>query len=132
MLGTDEDFKNLCDAAHNMGIKIILDGVFSHTGSNSVYFDAQHIFGHGAVSDPASPYRSWYLFRRFPDDYESWWGFKTLPCVNKRDQGFINYIFGSDDSILVKWLRLGADGLRLDVVDELPDEFLMALRERLR
>ena len=132
MLGTDADFQALCDAAHQLDMKIILDGVFSHTGSNSVYFDAEHIFGHGAVSDPASPYRSWYLFRHYPNDYESWWGFHTLPCVNKRDAGFIDYIFGSDESILVKWLRLGADGLRLDVVDELPDDFLMALRVRLR
>ena len=132
MLGTDEDFKILCDAAHDLGMKIILDGVFSHTGSNSIYFDAEHIFGNGAVSDPHSPYRSWYLFRHYPNDYESWWGFHTLPCLNKRDPGFIDYIFGSDDSILAKWLRLGADGLRLDVVDELPDDFLMALRVRLR
>ena len=132
MLGTDQDFQDLCNAAHDLGMKIILDGVFSHTGSNSIYFDANHIFGHGAVSDPHSPYRSWYLFRHYPNDYESWWGFKTLPCLNKHDPGFIDYLFGSDESIIAKWLRLGADGLRLDVVDELPDDFLMALRERLR
>ncbi len=132
MLGTDEDFAALCHDAHARDMKIILDGVFSHTGSNSIYFDEKHIFGHGALSDPNSPYRSWYMFQNFPTEYTSWWGFKTLPCVNKMDPSFMDYIFGSDDSIVAKWLRLGADGLRLDVVDELPDEFLMALRRRIR
>ena len=125
MLGTDEDFKALCDAAHSLDIKIILDGVFSHTGSESIYF--KH-----AISDPRSLYRQWYQFKTYPTDYLSWWGFKTLPTIDKSSQSFMDYIFGSDDSIIAKWLRLGADGLRLDVVDELPDEFLMKLRIRLR
>ena len=67
MLGTEEDFRTLCDAAHARGMRVILDGVFSHTGSNSVYFDAKHVFGHGAVSDPNSPYRRWYRFHHYPD-----------------------------------------------------------------
>lgn len=132
MLGTEEDFAALCREAHERDIKIILDGVFSHTGSNSVYFDDQHLFGSGAVSDPDSPYRSWYQFQHYPTKYTSWWGFKTLPTINKLDPAFMEYIFGSEDSIVAKWLRLGADGLRLDVADELPDAFLMALRHRLR
>ena len=132
MLGTDEDFKTLCDEAHKLGIKIILDGVFSHTGSNSVYFDDKNIFGNGAVSNPNSPYRKWYLFHDYPTEYTSWWNFKTLPCINKLEPTFMDYIFGDDDSVIAKWLKLGADGLRLDVVDELPDEFLMSLRKRLR
>ena len=125
MLGTDEDFKALCDAAHALDIKIILDGVFSHTGSQSTYF--RH-----AVSDSRSLYRSWYQFKTYPTVYVSWWGFKTLPTIDKSSESFMDYIFGSDDSIIAKWLSLGADGLRLDVVDELPDDFLMKLRIRLR
>lgn len=132
MLGTDEDFEALCRDAHALDIKIILDGVFSHTGSNSVYFDAEHIFGNGAVSNPQSPYRKWYLFKNYPTEYTSWWNFRTLPSINKLEPTFMDYIFGSDDSIVAKWLRLGADGLRLDVADELPDEFLMNLRRRIR
>ena len=132
MLGTEEDFAALCTEAHRLGIKIILDGVFSHTGSNSRYFDDQRIFGNGAVSNPDSPYRKWYLFQNYPSEYTCWWNFKTLPCVNKLEPSFMDFIFGSDDSVVAKWLRLGADGLRLDVVDELPDEFLMGLRCRLR
>jgi len=132
MLGTDADFKALCDEAHRLGMKIILDGVFSHTGSNSIYFDEKNVFGNGAVSNPNSPYRKWYLFHDYPTEYTSWWNFKTLPCINKLEPTFMDYIFGDDDSVIAKWLRLGADGLRLDVVDELPDEFLMKLRHRLR
>lgn len=132
MLGTDEDFAALCTEAHRLGIKIILDGVFSHTGSNSRYFDDQRIFGNGAVSNPDSPYRKWYLFQNYPTEYTSWWNFKTLPCVNKLEPSFMDFVFGKDDSVIAKWLRLGADGLRLDVVDELPDAFLLRLRQRLR
>lgn len=132
MLGTDEDFVALCEAAHKLDIKIILDGVFSHTGSNSRYFDSEGVFGTGAVSDSKSPYRSWYQFKKYPKEYTSWWGFKTLPCLDKTSKELQDFIFGDEDSVIAKWLRLGADGLRLDVADELPDEFLMALRVRLR
>lgn len=125
MLGTEEDFKVLCDTAHRLGIRIILDGVFSHTGSRSVYFQS-------AVADENSPYRSWFLFKNYPTDYESWWGFKTLPCVNELDPAFLDYIIDSEDSVIAKWLSLGADGFRLDVADELPDEFILRLRRRLR
>lgn len=132
MLGTEEDFRTLCDAAHARGMRVILDGVFSHTGSNSVYFDAKHVFGHGAVSDPNSPYRRWYRFHRYPDDYEAWWGIRTLPCVEELDETYLHYIIEDEDSVIAHWLRLGADGFRLDVVDELPDEFVRRLRRRMR
>ena len=132
MLGTEEDFRSLCDAAHALGMHIILDGVFSHTGSRSIYFDAEHRFGGGAVSDPNSPYRSWYQFKHYPTDYESWWGFRTLPCVNELDPSFVDYIIEGENSILAKWIGLGADGFRLDVADELPDDFILRLRRRLR
>ena len=132
MLGTEEDFRTLCDEAHARGMRVILDGVFSHTGSNSVYFDAKHVFGHGAVSDPNSPYRRWYRFRHYPDDYEAWWGIRTLPCVEEQDETYLHYIIEDEDSVIAHWLRLGADGFRLDVVDELPDEFVRRLRRRMR
>ena len=132
LLGTEEDFARLCESAHGFGMKVILDGVFSHTGSRSVYFDAKHEFGGGAVSDPESPYRKWYEFQEYPHKYRCWWDFETLPCINKMEPSYMDYIFGSEDSVVAHWLRLGADGFRLDVVDELPDAFLMALRQRMR
>lgn len=132
LLGTEEDFSKLCELAHKREMKIILDGVFSHTGSNSKYFDKLGIFGNGAYSCPASPYRSWYDFQEYPDTYTSWWGINTLPCVNEMDEGFRNFIIDSEDSVISHWLRAGADGFRLDVADELPDEFIAAFRERLK
>ncbi len=132
LLGTEEDFMALCDAAHQKGIKIILDGVFSHTGSNSRYFDEKDIFGNGAYHHPDSPYRSWFDFKRYPDDYTSWWGIRTLPCVNEMDPGYLNYIIDGEDSVISHWLAAGADGFRLDVADELPDAFILRLRKRMK
>ncbi len=132
MLGTEADFSSLCQRAHELGMRVILDGVFSHTGSRSIYFDREKEFGGGAVSDPESPYRKWYDFREYPNKYRCWWDFETLPCINKMEPSYMDYIFGGEDSVIAHWLRLGADGFRLDVVDELPDAFLMAFRQRLR
>ncbi len=133
MLGTEEAFAALCQAAHDLGIRVILDGVFSHTGSNSLYFNRQGSFpGKGAYQDPNSPYRCWYTFQSWPDRYNSWWGFDTLPTVNKMDPAFIDYIITSENSVIAHWLSLGADGFRLDVADELPDEFLSILKTHLR
>ncbi len=133
MLGTIMDFQAMCDAAHARGIKVILDGVYSHTGSNSLYFDKNRTFGgNGAHCSPASPYFSWYTFHQYPHTYNSWWGFDTLPTVNKLDPAFMDYIIDGEDSVVAHWLRLGADGFRLDVVDELPNEFVLRLKKRIR
>ena len=132
MLGTEEDFKKLCDTAHNAGIKIILDGVFSHTGSNSIYFDSEGVFGNGAVSDADSKYREWFDFKNYPSEYTSWWGIKTLPCVDENNDSFRDYIINDEDSVVSHWLKLGADGFRLDVADELPDSFILALRNKMK
>ena len=133
MLGTEADFTAMCNAAHSRGIRVILDGVYSHTGSDSLYFDKKGTFGgKGAYADPNSPYRSWYTFHHYPDSYNSWWGFDTLPTVNKMDPAFVEYIITGEDSVVAHWLKLGADGFRLDVADELPDEFLRLLKQRIR
>ena len=133
MLGTDADFTRLCNTAHRYGIRIILDGVFSHTGSRSVYFDSLGEFGGGALSKGKdSPYYDWYRFRNYPYDYECWWDVKTLPCVEEMAESYLNYILRDDDCVVAHWLRLGADGYRLDVADELPDEFIAELRTRIR
>ena len=133
MLGTIEDFRELCDAAHARGIRVILDGVYSHTGSNSLYFNKDGAFhGKGAFQTPDSPYRSWYTFYQWPNAYHSWWNFDTLPTVNKMDPAFIQYIITDEDSVIAHWLKLGADGFRLDVADELPDEFLKLLYDRVK
>lgn len=133
MLGTEEDFKDLCEAAHKRGIRVILDGVYSHTGSDSLYFNREGSFESlGAYQSEKSPYYSWFTFHEFPNRYDSWWGFKTLPTVRKMDPAFMEYIITGEDSVIEHWLQLGADGFRLDVADELPDGFIAALKKRLR
>ena len=132
LLGTEEDFRLLCSEAHKRDIKIILDGVFSHTGSNSRYFDKEGVFGGGAYHDKNSPYFSWYEFESYPKEYTSWWGVETLPCVREMDESYLRFIIGDEDSVVAHWLRAGADGFRLDVADELPDEFIVMLRKRMK
>jgi len=125
MFGSEEDFRALCRTAAEYGIRVICDGVFAHTGSDSKYFDRYGHYGGGAYGDPDSPYRSWYFFRE-DGTYECWWDFLTLPKLNKRDPSYREYITGKD-GIVRKWLRAGAAGWRLDVADELPGDFLDAL-----
>ena len=133
MLGTEADFAEMCRAAHERGIKVILDGVYSHTGSDSLYFNKNGSFpGKGAYQSPDSPYHSWYTFHNWPDSYQSWWNFDTLPTVKKMDPAFIKYIITDEDSVVAHWLKLGADGFRLDVADELPDAFLKLLYDRVK
>ena len=132
MLGTEEDFRELTERAHALGMHVILDGVYSHTGANSVYFDKYGIFGSGAAKGETSPYYSWYTFKHFPDEYVCWWGFETLPDVHELDPNYLDFLMYRPDSVIEHWLSLGADGFRLDVVDELPDLFVSRLKKRLR
>ena len=133
MLGTLADFTALCDAAHSRGIRVILDGVYSHTGSNSLYFNKEGAFpGVGAYQSKESPYAPWYNFNSWPNQYESWWGFDTLPTVQKMHPAFVDFIISGEDSVVAHWLKAGADGFRLDVVDELPDQFVLLLKNRIR
>ena len=115
-------------AREEYGISIILDGVFSHTGCDSKYFN---MYGNydtvGAYNSKESPYFSWYKFINYPDDYHSWWGIKLLPEIEEENESYRKYICGKD-GILRKWLRCGVRGWRLDVADELPDVFLDDLR----
>ena len=133
MLGTLEEFSALCDKAHKLGIKVILDGVYSHTGSNSRYFNRDNAFDAvGAYQSKDSPYHSWYTFYEWPNNYHSWWDFNTLPTVQKMDPAFIQYIISDEDSVVAHWLKLGCDGFRLDVADELPDAVLKLLYDRVK
>lgn len=133
MLGTEAEFSALCRAAHSRGMKVILDGVYSHTGSNSRYFNREGAFPEkGAYQSQTSPYYSWYTFQNWPNTYKSWWDFDTLPTVNKLDPAFLEYIITGEDSVIAHWLKAGCDGFRLDVADELPDAFLSLLKKRVR
>ena len=131
-LGTDGDFERLCAEAKKRGITVILDGVFSHTGADSVYFNKFGRYGDGgAYNDERSPYRKWYNFGDYPNGYASWWGFEMLPNVNETEESYLEFITG-EDGVLRHWMRLGAGGWRLDVADELPDRFIEAVRKAVK
>lgn len=133
MLGTEEDFKELLEELHKNDMRVILDGVFSHVGQNSRYFNVNGEYGEdiGAYRNRHSEFFSWFNFIDYPHDYESWWGIKDLPEINKHDRRFQNYIYGLENSVLTKWNEFGIDGWRLDVADELPDEFIKGIRSNL-
>lgn len=129
ILGTNEDFTALCRAAEEQGMRVILDGVFSHTGADSRYFNR---YGHyperGACQGRDSPCYPWYDFRHFPNDYRCWWGFQDLPEVNEENPAWQDFVVSGEDSVVRQWLRRGAAGWRLDVADELPDDVLALIR----
>ena len=127
ILGTQEDFTELCRQAEERGMSVILDGVFNHSGQDSRYFNAYDNYEDcGAAQSSASPYRDWY---RFNDDgtYESWWGVKDLPEYDEDCPSLRQYFCG-EDGVIRHWLGKGAKGWRLDVADELPDSFIADIK----
>ncbi len=129
LLGTNEDFRELCSEAEKYGISVILDGVFSHTGADSVYFNKFNRYPEpGAYNSKDSKYYSWYTFINYPNVYEAWWGIDTLPNVWENNESYTEFICG-EEGVLRYWLDMGAAGYRLDVADELPDQFLNNLRK---
>ena len=124
LLGGDEALDKLLDEAHARGMRVILDGVFNHTGDDSVYFNRRGNYPSiGAYQSKTSPYADWYTFRAFPKKYEAWWGIEIMPRLNHASPDCRRYFTG-EDGIAAKWLRRGIDGWRLDVADELSDDFL--------
>ena len=133
MLGTEEDFRALVEAAAGRGIRILLDGVFSHTGADSLYFNRYGSYGEGgAWQDPNSPYRSWFRFQEGGQEYSAWWGIRDLPEVHEDHPGYRSFIFEGEGSVLEHWMKAGAAGWRLDVADELPSSFIEGFREKMK
>lgn len=129
MLGGDEALASLARAAAEQGIRIMLDGVFSHTGDDSVYFNKYGRYESlGAYQSVDSPYYDWYSFSNFPDNYASWWGFKTLPELREEQGSYMAFI----KALLSRYAALGITSWRLDVADELPDGFIAFLRNCLK
>lgn len=133
MFGDEKTFKELCKKAKDMGIRIILDGVFNHTGSNSRYFNKNGEYDSiGAYQSQDSPYYSWFRFMDWPEVYESWWGMTTLPQIEENSRECRDYLLSGENSIVKRWIKNGASGWRLDVVDELPGFFVKELRENVK
>ena len=128
MLGDEKSLKSLVKEARKNGISIILDGVFSHTGDDSVYFNKYNRYTeNGAYNSKTSPYYSWYKFSEYPHKYSAWWGIETLPETEENDLSFANFITG-ENGVIKYWLDMGIKGFRLDVADELPDGILDKIR----
>ena len=124
MFGGDKAFKKLVREADARGIKIILDGVFNHTGSDSKYFNSEGRYDTlGAYQSEESPCHGWYHFRGNRDDYECWWDIKILPRLDHRNEECRRY-FTDKNGIGAKYVKMGTGGWRLDVADELSDDFL--------
>lgn len=133
LCGTEEEFRTLCEEAEKQGMRVMLDGVFSHTGEDSVYFNH---FGHyptlGAYQGESSPYYDWYTFKKFPEDYRAWWGIMSLPELRKDNPEYQDFMFHEKTGIVPRWIHAGACGWRLDVADELSMDFLRKLRKAAR
>jgi glycosidase len=143
--GTAGQFQALTSAAHDQGIKIVLDGVFNHVGSSSLYFDRYHQYAtDGACESTNSPYRSWFYFQDVPAGtgpcagsagpnsatYTSWFGFDSLPVLNKSNPQVQQLLYAGEDAVVKHWLRLGADGWRFDVMPDgsFPADFWPGVR----
>ena len=132
MFGGDEAFESLIAKAKEKGIRIILDGVFNHTGDDSLYFDRYEKYGKtGAYSNPNSPFRNWFRFKSYPDEYETWWGIQILPKLNHTVDECRKY-FTAIGGVADKYIKMGIGGWRLDVADELSDLFLDELRKTVK
>ncbi len=128
MFGGDEALRYLIDQAKKRGIGIILDGVFNHTGSDSVYFNKKGTYPSlGAYQSKDSPYFSWYSFQNFPQEYTCWWGIPILPRIHP-DRKECREFFLGRDGVIEKYARMGIAGFRLDVADELSDDFIAGIK----
>ena len=126
-LGSNEDLKSLCDKAHKNGIKIVIDAVFNHTGNDSKYFNEYGNYKTiGAFKSNKSKYYNWYK-KTQNGKFEYWWGFKNLPVCDGNNKGWQKFIYG-ENGVIDKWFDLGIDGIRLDVADELTDDFIENVR----
>ena len=126
-LGSNNDLKNLCSKAHRNEMKIVIDAVFNHTGNDSKYFNEYGTYNTvGAYQSVDSEYYEWYR-KNENNEFQYWWGFKNLPECNCNNNGWQNFIYGKN-GVIDKWFKNGIDGLRLDVADELTDEFIENIR----
>ena len=128
MFGGNAALDCLIKECKKYNIRIILDGVFNHTGDDSIYFNKYSRYDSvGAYQSKDSIYYNWFSFVDYPEEYESWWGIDTLPQTNEQDYSFQEFITGKD-GVVRHWLKKGVAGFRLDVVDELPNFFVKKIK----
>ena len=129
LLGSEKSLVRLISEAKKIGMGVMLDGVFNHTGSDSLYFNKLGTYpGIGAYGGDKSPYFDWFSFDEFPHKYNCWWGITVTPTVNKSNPGYRKFILG-EGGVIDKWTKLGLAGWRLDVVDELDSAMVTEIRK---
>ncbi len=132
MFGGEEALDHLLCEAKAKNIRVILDGVFNHTGDDSRYFNKYGKFSTvGAYQSKDSPYYPWFDFEEYPYQYRCWWGIDILPSINTRNPDYRRFIAGKD-GVVAHYLHRGISGWRLDVADELSDELLYDIRRGAR
>jgi cyclomaltodextrinase len=159
LLGGDQALRELLDAAHLRGMRVIIDGVFNHASRG--FWPFHHVLEAGA----ASPYRDWFYLnhamlaaggqlRAYRDEslqdardvdwadarragtrsiealgYRAWWDLPALPKLNIGNPRVREYLLG----VAEHWIRFGVDGWRLDVPEEIDDrDFWAEFRHRVR
>jgi glycosidase len=114
--------------ARTHGIQIILDGVFNHTSSDSIYFDRYSRYNTvGAYESQDSNYYDWYTFYEWPGSYNSWWGFDSLPVLTEIEE-VRDFIYGAEASVARQWIKHGIGGWRLDVAPDKSHDFWAEFR----
>ncbi|MBO4572181.1 MAG: glycoside hydrolase family 13 protein [Clostridia bacterium] len=128
VLGDENDLKELISEGKKLDIDFIFDGVYNHVGDDSAYFNRYGNYeGAGAYNSAKSRYCRWFCFTNYPDEYVCWWGFKNLPAIKKDCKDYWKFVV---DKVLDKYFSLGFKGVRLDVVDELNEEFIRKIKQK--
>lgn len=130
-LGTVEELKHMIEEFHKYGIRVIFDAVFNHTGNDSIYFNQYGTYDSvGAYQSEDSPYKDMYE-RDKEGKFIGWWNYRNLPVCNKNNPDYINMICGVG-GVIDRWFSWGIDGIRADVIDELPDFFIMEMNKAMQ
>lgn len=110
VLGGDEAYQRLIDAAHERGLRVLGDLTTNHTGRHHEWFRA-------AQADPTSPEAGFYVFHEHPEDYHSWLGHRSLPTLDYTSQELRRRMYEGADSVVGRWVAAGLDGWRIDVAN---------------
>jgi glycosidase len=124
--GDEKVFKQLLDECHKRGMKVVIDGVFNHSGTQ--FWAFQDV----VKNESSSRYLKWFKVHSFPvslppnkPNYEAWWGLGELPKLMTDNPEVRKYLFDATKY----WTEMGIDGWRLDVPNEMSHDFWIEWRK---
>jgi glycosidase len=123
--GGDEAFEELLTAVHARGMKLIIDLVLNHISHLHPIFQE-------ALKNPESHYRDYFYFTDYPEEYNCWWGIKTMPELNLHNQDVIDTFITGEKSVIHFWAKKGIDGIRLDCANDLGVEVLKTIKQSVK